>query len=257
MHRLSIFIERGMHPQDKILLAGQGDETVRSFIPFSPSKTDFVSQPDSSGPGDLIISFKLLPHPTFTLLPPTTPLAPSNLRTTLSLTLSESLLGFDTRLVLVHLDGRGLSASVPAPGKAGWRVVKNGDEVRIKGEGMIKGGEKGDLIVLIEVAMPSAEWANEVGPEKVSKTLSSIISFADTLLACRSSPSSNRYYRQNEMLVRSRIQKRRTRSLGSISFPYVFPHRNCSTKLIFRFDAATGSFFVDAQCWSASATPGR
>lgn len=32
---------------------------------------------------------------------------------------------------------------------------------------MIKGGEKGDLIVLVEVALPTAEWANDLGPEKV------------------------------------------------------------------------------------------
>lgn len=150
-HRLSIFIERGLHPKDKLLLTGEGDEV-----------------PDSSGPGDLIISFNLLPHPTYTLLPSTTPRAPANLRTTLSLTLSESLLGFDSRLVLIHLDGRGLSAKAPAPGKVGWRVLKNGDEVRIKGEGMIKGGEKGDLIVLVEVALPTAEWANDLGPEKLA-----------------------------------------------------------------------------------------
>ena len=166
-HRLSIFIERGMHPQDKMTLVGEGDEAV--CLPFLLSKRIliFSQQPDSSGPGDLIISFKLLPHPTFTLLPPTLPTSPQNLRTTLSLTLSESLLGFPTRLVLIHLDGRGLSACVPAPGEVGWRVLKNGDEVRIQGEGMVKGGEKGDLFVLVEVAMPSVEWANDLGPEKV------------------------------------------------------------------------------------------
>lgn len=117
-------------------------------------------QPDSSSPGDLYIIVRPLPHPTFTLVdpPPRRTHRPADLTTTLSLTLSESILGF-SRLILVHLDGRGLRASVPGPGQRGWRVLKTGDQVVIPSEGMWRKGERGDLIVNLEVEMPSEEWA--------------------------------------------------------------------------------------------------
>ena len=83
---------------------------------------------------------------------------PANLSTTLSLTLSESLLGF-SRLILLHLDGRGLRYTKPSPGQPGWRVLKTGDEIVIKNEGMWRRGETGDLVLTIEVEMPDEHWA--------------------------------------------------------------------------------------------------
>ena len=107
-----------MHAGEVIVLKGEGDES-----------------PDSSAPGDLHLTILPLPHPTFTLLPSLGSDRPSSLETTLSLTLSESLLGFN-RLILVHLDGRALRARSPPPGERGWRVLKTGDEVVIEHEGM-------------------------------------------------------------------------------------------------------------------------
>ncbi|BGP51812.1 hypothetical protein JCM10450v2_007768 [Rhodotorula kratochvilovae] len=139
--RVEFHLERGMHFGEKIVISGEGDES-----------------PDSSAPGDLHIIVRPLPHPTFTLLPPSNPSRPADLSTTLSLTLSESLLGF-SRLILVHLDGRGLRVAQPAPGQRGWRVLKTGDEVVVPGEGMWRAGARGDLLLKVEVAMPDEQWA--------------------------------------------------------------------------------------------------
>jgi DnaJ family protein A protein 2 len=66
-----------------------------------------------------------------------------------TLTISEALTGF-SRVVLTHLDGRGISLTVP-PGK----VVNHGQSFRIKGEGMPKDSgrspEKGDLWIRCEI----------------------------------------------------------------------------------------------------------
>lgn len=121
---------------------------------------EHCAQPDSSAPGDLHIIVRPLPHPTFSIVPPPHHRSdhPADLSTTLSLTLSESLLGF-SRLILIHLDGRGLRVNQPTPGQLGWRVLKTGDEVVVPGEGMWRKGEKGDLVLKIEVAMPDEQWA--------------------------------------------------------------------------------------------------
>jgi DnaJ family protein A protein 2 len=118
-------------------------------------------QPDSKSPGDLHIQLVLLPHPTFALHPPSL-----DLHTTLSLTLSESLLGF-SRLILIHLDGRGLRVSQPGPGEPGWRLLRSGEIVVVKGEGMRGKNKRGDLRCKIEVELPKAEWASTLSVEQV------------------------------------------------------------------------------------------
>jgi DnaJ family protein A protein 2 len=75
-----------------------------------------------------------------------------------SLRLSEALLGFN-RVLFVHLDGRGIRVE----SKRGERVIRHGEELCIRGEGMPRldrdGGGKGDLRVRFEVEMPGASWA--------------------------------------------------------------------------------------------------
>ncbi|GAA5926501.1 uncharacterized protein JCM15063_000293 [Sporobolomyces koalae] len=140
-------VERGLHAGEVIVLKGEGDES-----------------PDSSAPGDLHFTIMPLPHPTFTLVTPASPNCAQSLSTTLSLTLSESLLGF-SRLILQHLDGTPLRATCPAPGQPGWRVLKTGDELVVSRQGMVRPTtsrtrkERGDLIVKIEVEMPNEAWA--------------------------------------------------------------------------------------------------
>ncbi|KAL8277563.1 hypothetical protein RQP46_009995 [Phenoliferia psychrophenolica] len=145
--RVVVTVERGMTAGEVIILRGEGDES-----------------PDSSAPGDLHFKLKLTPHASFTV----SPTNPLNLHTTISLTLSESILGFD-RLVLVHLDRRGLRVNQPKPGERGWRVLKTGDLVVIKGEGLWRKGERGDLVCKVEVEMPGADWAAGLGPQKLEQ----------------------------------------------------------------------------------------
>jgi DnaJ-class molecular chaperone len=133
-----------------------------------------------------------------------------NLHTTISLTLSESLLGFD-RLVLVHLDKRGLRVHQPAPGEKGWRVLKAGDLVVIKGEGLWRKGERGDLICKVEVEMPGADWAAGLSADKVCTLLGSTCTLPDAhgLLYIHRSSSSPDSCPPNEQT--SRTTARRTR----------------------------------------------
>lgn len=147
--KLEIAIDRGMLPGDHITLHEEGDETA-----------------DSSAPGDLDFVLALRPHPAFTLTPDAiaaaSPSRGADLHARLSLTLAESLLGF-SRLILVHLDGRGLRVSRAPPGRRGWAVLKPGQKVVVRNEGLWarRGGtgERGDLVLEVEVEYPGREWA--------------------------------------------------------------------------------------------------
>ncbi len=112
----------------------------------------------------MIFVLKLAQHPTFSRLSPTS----SDLHVTVSVTLSEALLGF-SRIILKHLDGRGIRMT-RKPGE----IVKGGEIIAINEEGMPErgGGGKGDLFVTLEVEMPSKEWFNTIDA-KVCLTASS------------------------------------------------------------------------------------
>lgn len=88
-------------------------------------------QPGVPEPGDLIFQLSLQPHASFEV-------EGLDLETTCRLTLSEALLGFD-RTILTHLDGRHLRVAR----KAGV-VTRPGDVQRIRGEGMMTQGDRGD-----------------------------------------------------------------------------------------------------------------
>jgi DnaJ family protein A protein 2 len=60
--------------------------------------------------------------------------------------------------MFVHLDGRGIRIV----SRRGERVIRHGDELVVRGEGMpIRGtdNEKGDLWVKFDVEMPGESWA--------------------------------------------------------------------------------------------------
>lgn len=62
-------------------------------------------------------------------------------------------------MLLTHLDGRGIRVEV----KRGERVIRHGDELVIRSEGMpIRGVReaKGDLWIKFEVEMPGESWAS-------------------------------------------------------------------------------------------------
>jgi DnaJ family protein A protein 2 len=82
-----------------------------------------------------------------------------DLVTHVTITLSEALLGFD-RILLTHLDGRGIKVTSP-PGK----IIKPHDTIILRGEGMPihkRPDEKGDLHVILDLEMPSNDWLKTI-----------------------------------------------------------------------------------------------
>ncbi|KAI6025591.1 hypothetical protein F5J12DRAFT_809038 [Pisolithus orientalis] len=141
--RQEIFVEKGMPDGYRIVLTGAGDQE-----PGIP-------------PGDVIFKIKTAQHPTFER-------SGSDLLTNVKITLSEALLGF-SRILLTHLDGRGIRVSSP-PGK----VVNPGQSIKLRGEGMPafkNPDQKGDLYIVLEVEMPDAEWIRNVDTAALAKLL--------------------------------------------------------------------------------------
>ena len=100
---------------------------------------------------------KAQPHPSFER-------SGNDLLTTVKITLSESLLGF-SRVVLLHLDGRGIQIT-STPGK----VIKPGDTILLKGEGMPiykRPDQKGDLYVRFDVEFPTGDFLKSVDREVI------------------------------------------------------------------------------------------
>ena len=95
---------------------------------------------------------KALPHATFER-------SGSDLLTHVTITLSEALLGF-SRILLKHLDGRGIKVSSPPR-----KIIKPDTCIIVRGEGMPvykSPGQKGDLYVIISVEMPDEAWLSKV-----------------------------------------------------------------------------------------------
>jgi len=83
----------------------------------------------------------------------------NDLLTHVTITLSEALLGF-SRVILTHLDGRGIKFSSPKR-----KIIKPGDAIVIREEGMPvhkRPHEKGNLYVIFDVEMPTADWLRTV-----------------------------------------------------------------------------------------------
>lgn len=141
--RQEIFIERGMTDRQKIVLAGAGDEE-----PGVPA-------------GDVVFVLRTRKHDLFER-------AGNDLLTTVHITLSEALLGF-SRILLTHLDGRGIHVSSP-PGKA----VQPGGTIVLRGEGMPvhkNSGHKGNLYVILEIDMPDEDWLRSVDRAALERLL--------------------------------------------------------------------------------------
>ncbi|CAD6572626.1 MAG: hypothetical protein CYPHOPRED_004902 [Cyphobasidiales sp. Tagirdzhanova-0007] len=135
----------------------KGDDQV---VDYSVSLEDcYMGKEPEQHPGDLILNLRVRPHGSFSLAR-----KKDDLYTAIILTLSEALLGF-SRLLLVHLDGRGLRVTQPKPAHPGYRVFSTGDVVRIKGEGFPKRKSevKGDLFLRITVEMPTKDEMESLG----------------------------------------------------------------------------------------------
>lgn len=96
----------------------------------------------------MIFLLKVLPHESFER-------SGDDLLTHVTITLSEALLGF-SRIILTHLDGRGVKLTTP-PGK----IIKPQDSIVLRGEGMPvyrRPNQKGDLYVIFDIEMPDEQW---------------------------------------------------------------------------------------------------
>lgn len=129
---LEIYIPRGSMQGERIVLEGEADQ-----------------YPDQT-PGDIVFTLVEEHHDTFSRLG-------SDLSAELKITLAESLTGF-SRVVLKHLDGRGISIE-----RARGNILRPGDCIKVAGEGMpVKRGEaKGDLYLLVNIDFPADGWLKD------------------------------------------------------------------------------------------------
>ncbi|KAJ3853966.1 hypothetical protein EV368DRAFT_63652 [Lentinula lateritia] len=141
--RQEMYIEKGMADQQRIVLAGAGDE-----------------EPGVSA-GDVVFVLKVLPHNSFER-------NGNDLLVKVKITLSEALLGF-SRILLTHLDGRGIKVTSP-PGK----ILQPDASIVIRGEGMPtykRPDSKGDLFVLFDIEMPTESWLRSLDHQALAKLL--------------------------------------------------------------------------------------
>ncbi|OJJ51214.1 hypothetical protein ASPZODRAFT_338861 [Penicilliopsis zonata CBS 506.65] len=128
---LEIYIPRGASEGEKIVLEGEADQV-----------------PDQE-PGDIVFHLVETDHPVFQR-------AGADLTATIDVTLAEALTGF-TRVVIKHLDGRGIEITHP---KVKGEVLSPGQVLKIPGEGMpIKRSDsRGDLYLVVNVKFPGEKW---------------------------------------------------------------------------------------------------
>ena len=142
---LEIYVPRGSHNGDKIVLSGEADQ-----VP-------------GQEPGDIVFVLEEQEHQVFER-------AGADLSADLEITLAEALCGF-SRVVITHLDGRGLQMNHQKP-QGG--VLQPLQAIRIQGEGMpIKKTEtKGDLYLIVKVKFPEDDWLQS---ETVTSTLKAVL----------------------------------------------------------------------------------
>lgn len=126
---LELYIPPGSMQGERIVLEGEADQ-----------------QPDQT-PGDLIFHLMEEPHDVFTRIG-------HDLSADLNVTLAEALTGF-SRVVLKHLDGRGIKINHPR-----GKLLRPSEILKIEGEGMPvkRGDEKGDLYLVVKIEFPADGW---------------------------------------------------------------------------------------------------
>ncbi|KKA26230.1 hypothetical protein TD95_000106 [Thielaviopsis punctulata] len=129
---LELYIPRGSMEGDAIVLEGEADQKPEQL------------------PGDLVFHLKEEPHDVFTRVG-------SDLSAKIKITLAEALGGF-TRVVLTHLDGRGLQVT-----RERGKILRPGDVLRVAGEGMPpkRGDTFGDLYLTVDVIFPENDWIKD------------------------------------------------------------------------------------------------
>jgi DnaJ family protein A protein 2 len=129
---LELYIPRGSRQGDKIVLQGEADQV-----------------PDQE-PGDIIFELQETPHEKFRR-------AGGDLAADIHITLAEALTGFN-RVVLTHLDGRGIQIHPPK-----GHVLRPDQVLRIEGEGMYmkKSDARGDLFLIVNIEFPEDGWLQD------------------------------------------------------------------------------------------------
>ncbi|KAF3010157.1 hypothetical protein G7054_g11148 [Neopestalotiopsis clavispora] len=129
---LEIYIPRGSMPGERIVLEGEADQ-----------------HPDMR-PGDLVFIVEEEPHDVFNRIG-------ADLSADLDITLAEALGGF-SRVVLTHLDGRGIKITHPR-----GKILQPGQVLKVEGEGMPqkRGEDKGDLYLLVKIQFPEDGWMKD------------------------------------------------------------------------------------------------
>ncbi|RDL39510.1 Ribosomal protein L32e [Venustampulla echinocandica] len=129
---LEIYIPRGAREGERITLEGEADQV-----------------PDQI-PGDIVFTLVEEDHDVFQR-------AGDDLSADLHITLAEALTGF-SRVVLKHLDGRGIQMTHPQ-----GKVLKPGQVLIVPGEGMPlkKTDMKGDLYLMVKVEFPEHGWTED------------------------------------------------------------------------------------------------
>lgn len=130
---LEVYIPRGSKEGDKIVLEGEADE-----------------QPGYET-GDIVFILEEKEHEIFSRVG-------SDLSASLKVDLVESLTGF-SRVVLKHLDGRGIQLTHPV-----GEILESGQTLKIPGEGMPhrKGEGRGDLYLNVLIKFPEKGWKPDV-----------------------------------------------------------------------------------------------
>ena len=117
--KLTVRIPAGISDGGKVRVKGRGE-------------------PGEAGPGDLYVVVSVVPHPVFTR-------KGENIHVTVPVTFSEAALGAD--IPVPTIEGDEVKVRI-APG------TPNGKTFRVKGRGIKKGVNAGDLMVSIEVQVP-------------------------------------------------------------------------------------------------------
>lgn len=131
---LELYIPRGARQGERIVLQGEADQL-----------------PDQE-PGDIIFTLEEAEHETFER-------AGADLRAILKISLVEALTGFN-RVVLTHLDGRGIQLNVQQPN---GKVLRPGQVLKVPGEGMPmkRSDAKGDLYLQVDIEFPQDGWLKD------------------------------------------------------------------------------------------------
>ncbi len=103
-------------------------------------------------PGDIVFTLVETEHDIFSRAGP-------DLKAEMHITLAEALCGFN-RVVIKHLDGRGIQINHPQPR---GRILKPDEILKVAGEGMPlkKSDAKGDLYLIVKIKFPSDGWLKD------------------------------------------------------------------------------------------------